>query len=102
MTAKGLLRGHPIVFINDEWLYKDSRQPTVWFKDRPCGFCGARNTVDGHDGCLGILPGIMNACCGHGQAKETYVQFLDGISISGESAVIILNELRKYRRFHES
>lgn len=90
------LRGHPIIFVNGEWLYKDNRQPTVTtFRDRSCGYCGKAKTADGHDGCLSTLPGLMNACCGHGQINNAYVQFLDGSIIAKESAVIILNELKK-------
>lgn len=90
------LKGHPIIFINNEWLYIDTKQPTVdTWKERPCFKCGRQNTQKGHDACLGTLPGIMNACCGHGTIKDTYVQFLDGVSIHGESACIIIKELKK-------
>jgi hypothetical protein len=37
----------------------------------------------------------MNACCGHGDIEDAYVQFLDGFSISGEDAIIILEVLKK-------
>jgi len=37
---------------------------------------------------LGELKGFMNACCGHGIAREAYIQFLDGFSIHGEDAVV--------------
>ena len=43
--------------------------------DKSCGYCGKDNTPEGHDGCLGTLPGLMNACCGHGIESGTYVQF---------------------------
>lgn len=68
------LRGHAIVFINGEWLYEDTRTPTVG-NARACGFCGRPNTVEGYDGCLGYIPGAMNACCGHGTANEAYIQY---------------------------
>lgn len=97
LMVKAFLRGHPIVFVNGDWVYKDTGRPTAMFLDRPCGHCGKVSTNDGHDGCLGILHGVMNACCGHGQTKEAYVQFLDGVSIHGESATIILNELKKHK-----
>lgn len=32
-------------------------------------------TIQGHDGCIGTLEGVMNACCGHGQDSCAYVQF---------------------------
>lgn len=92
------LRGHSIEYINNEWVYSDTKKPTVsTFKDRSCGHCNKENIPEGHDACLGTLKGIMNACCGHGVLKEAYVQFLDGFSIRGEDAVIILDILKKYK-----
>jgi hypothetical protein len=42
-----------------------------------CGQCHIDRTPEGHDGCLGTLPGnIMNACCGHkGHAEGAYIQY---------------------------
>lgn len=42
-----------------------------------CTQCGLRRTAEGHDGCLGTLPGnVMNACCGHsGHAEGAYIQY---------------------------
>lgn len=95
---KSHLRGHSIVSINGQWVYEDSMEPTATTcKDRPCGFCNKPNRSDDHDACLGTLPGIMNACCGHGVEKEAYVQFLDGKCARGKSALIILNELKKWK-----
>ena len=34
--------------------------------ERPCPRCGEMPTEEGHDACLGTLPGVVNACCGHG------------------------------------
>jgi len=91
------LRGHDIEYINNEWVYSDTKESTVsTFKNRSCGHCGKHNTPEDHDACLGRLKGLMNACCGHGLINEAYVQFLDGFSIHGEDAVIILNILKKY------
>jgi hypothetical protein len=41
------------------------------------------------DPCLGMLNGVMNACCGHNNINQAYVQFLDGSTVRGEDAVII-------------
>ncbi len=70
------LRGHAIICIDGEWLYKDTMTPTVG-DDRPCGHCGKQRTAEGHDGCLGAIPGAMNACCGHGESEEAYIQYPD-------------------------
>jgi len=40
-----------------------------------CKHCGLNRTEQGHDGCIGTLKGVMNACCGHGQDSAAYVQF---------------------------
>ena len=43
----------------------------------PCAKCGLEPSPEGHDGCLGTLPdpNIMNACCGHGNDKQAYIQY---------------------------
>ncbi len=33
---------------------------------RECLRCGRMPTKDGYDACLGQLPGVTSACCGHG------------------------------------
>lgn len=65
-----------------------------------CPKCGEKQTKDGHDACLGCLPGVMNACCGHGNlgAAKPYVQFLDGKSIHGTDAQIILGVLKRNKK----
>ena len=80
--TKSYLRGHEIVYIDAKWFYLDTFTPTV-DNERPCGYCGKGNTEEGHDGCLGTLEGVMNACCGHGNDKA-YVQFENGMIIRGE------------------
>jgi len=50
-----------------------------------CNECGNKPTIEGHDACIGTLPNIMNACCGHGGRNEPYVQFWnfeDAVKIS--------------------
>lgn len=42
---------------------------------RGCGHCGLHPTPEGHDGCLGTIPGAMNACCGHGNVELAYIQY---------------------------
>jgi len=61
----------------------------------PCKHCGNYKTYEGHDGCLGELIGITNACCGHGNPNIAYVQFLDGTIINGNDAITIQNILKK-------
>ena len=75
-------RGHEIFKAIEGYIYKDNRQLVSENKDRACGHCGKKNTPEGHDGCLGTLPGVMNACCGHG-TEEGYIQFENGVTIRG-------------------
>lgn len=46
-----------------------------------CRVCKQRRTSQGHDPCLGHLPGVDFACCGHG--REGYVS-IDGKVIRGK------------------
>ncbi len=84
MTDK--LRGHSIVYVGDKWFYKDTMEVTVG-SERSCGYCGKNNMKNGHDGCLGTIPNVMNACCGHGAISEAYIQYYTGNIIRGEEAV---------------
>ena len=54
-----------------------------------CGKCRKVPTLEGHDGCLGILPGgnIMSACCGHGRESMAYIQYYSRVIIRGEEAI---------------
>ncbi len=54
-----------------------------------CTHCNKLPTKEGHDGCIGTLPKkeVMNACCGHGNDNQAYVQFWDKPRISGEEAI---------------
>lgn len=57
-----------------------------------CVNCGLDHIIDGceiYDGCLGKLSGgnIMNACCGHGDNEQAYIQYADSSCIRGEAAV---------------
>jgi len=47
-----------------KWVYSDTQEDLE--KIRPCKRCGKHPTKEGHDACLGKIPGVMSACCGHG------------------------------------
>ena len=97
MASHSAYRGHPIHFdeSKDAWLYDDDNTTVKdHWKERPCGRCGKATVNDGHDACIVNLPGVMNACCGHGD-KEAYVQFIDDReSVYGEEAIRIQKELK--------
>jgi len=85
-------RGYKIKKKNGEYIFCDTGKSTIeTWKDRPCGYCGKHNTPEGHDACLGTIPGVMNACCGHGKVNEAYVQFDSGRIISGKKALPLLD-----------
>lgn len=96
MSATSLVRGHEIHWGNGEWLFSDTAEPVsrTW-KQRPCGHCNTASTPEGHDGCIGRLPGVMNACCGHGESKSTYIQFTDGLILRGFMADKMISLLKK-------
>ncbi len=79
-------RGHPIYVKDGEHYYADTNEPTVGNR-RPCGHCGKEDTPDEHDGCISNLPGVMNACCGHGRINSAYVQLIGGKVLAGKEAL---------------
>lgn len=101
--ARSTLRGHEIEWDEkqDAYVYSDTHEPTVeTYKDRPCGNCGLTETPEGYDGCLGTLPGVINACCGHGVTQDAFVQFEDGRRLSGNEAINAMGKLK--RENHET
>ena len=86
-------RGYLIEYVNDQWVYSDTKQPTATtWQNRPCGHCGMYNTKEGHDGCLGTLPNVINACCGHGNNEEAYLQYRDGSTIRRLEAIKLMEQ----------
>lgn len=79
--SKDTWRGHQIRKERGHYIYTDTGQLVSEYPNRECGFCGLENTPEGHDGCLGTLPNVMNACCGHGNG-EAYIQFNGGKRIT--------------------
>jgi len=61
------VRGNAIYWIVPEnrYVYADGT-PYDPDHDRPCVHCGRLPTPEGYDACLGHLPGVKAACCGHG------------------------------------
>jgi hypothetical protein len=53
-----------------------------WEEGWECPECHMKRGPDGHDPCLGELPGVSYACCGHGgkslQSVGGYISFKDG------------------------
>ena len=92
-------RGHAIYCKNNIWYYSDTDEPTV-NNVRKCGYCEEAATIEGHDACLGTIPDIMNACCGHGIESDAYIQFNNDKVIRGKKAIKYIKKL-KYARVVE-
>ena len=82
MMKTSHFRGHPIVYKNKKWVYVDNGLPANE-NIRPCVKCGKQTTLgEGEvDPCLGVLPGVDNACCGHGIKEMSYIRFTSGVVI---------------------
>jgi hypothetical protein len=47
----------------------------------PCPFCGEAAEAGGPDPCMGVLPGVSSACCGHG-VHEGWIRFDRGPTLA--------------------
>jgi hypothetical protein len=65
-------RGHKIYYDNKDWRYCDSNE--LLNNRRECAKCGKPPTIEGYDNCLGHIPNVISACCGHG-AEDKYIMF---------------------------
>lgn len=83
MTVSASGRGH-LTVVNEEgvWVYEDTGVP-ITEEDRPCPHCGKFATFWEPDPCLGYLPGVQSACCGHGNPKKSFIKFDNGVTIRG-------------------
>lgn len=107
MTARGHNRGHPIQWDEERsaWIFDDTGEiahtPEMSGsgQTRRCIHCGLRPTPEGHDGCLGTLPEsvVMNACCGHGDDEQAYVQHWDSECVRGSQALDEIERLKAQR-----
>lgn len=80
-----LIRGHKLKWKNNRWVYADNNEkvPYTEKEHRPCKKCGMLYTLEskGVDPCLGVLPGVKYACCGHGDSTKSYIHFTNGVII---------------------
>ena len=82
-------RGHFVECVDVEeniWIFSDTKEPVAG-SNRPCGICDNERTPEGHDACLGNLPDVVNACCGHGEVEEAYIQYANDRYVHGSDAV---------------
>lgn len=93
-TAHSFDFGYPISSAANSgtWTYDDTGATAP--ENRPCPRCGEFRGEDGIDPCLGKLPGVTAACCGHG-AEDGYVMFDNGVCIRGKFAVELPEEVQQ-------
>ncbi len=48
---------------------------------RVCKVCKQELDYEKPDPCLGYLPGVKFACCGHGEKDGGYIKFENGVAI---------------------
>lgn len=60
------INGHECEWRGEEWVYVDTGE-LVDDNPRPCPQCHRPPTTEGYDACLGYIPGVESACCGHGK-----------------------------------
>jgi len=82
----------------DNYVYEDGEKADI--KDlKGCPHCGKkREEGSSEDPCLGKLPGVLAACCGHGGVGHNrdgtgYILFENGLYIRG-----YFTEIKKYNR----
>lgn len=82
IPPKSYSRGHEIIFNEDinKYFYADNGEE--FHDQRPCAKCRKMPTKEGHDACLGTLPNVKYACCGHGVWEGYVVLFSDGGNIT--------------------
>ena len=80
MTASGYIHGNKAFYIDNEWQLADGTPA----KKGRCPKCNEPPTPEGHDACLGYIPGVVAACCGHG-VERPYVYLQEGTKIYYES-----------------
>ena len=94
MNHRGNQTTGPIFWEEDGVLMSDNAPWTcmdgvpIKSEERPCGHCGL--TADGFHGvdpCLGHLPSVRAACCGHGVVGYGYIAFDNGVLLRGEFSV---------------
>ena len=92
--ARSHFRGHPTVYEKGEWRYEDTKEPLPVNAGeiRPCILCGKIFPEDMADPCLGKLPGVKSACCGHGIQDRAFIRFENGIEVRGFAVTIRKDE----------
>ena len=74
-------RGHQLYTDNGkDWFYVDTNELYKSETERDCVKCKMKAKASEPDPCLGYLPGVKYACCGHG-VEEGYIMFENDVII---------------------
>ncbi len=98
VMQSGYLRGHPIADVLHEGVVLDDDEEhwdhsTTYYvatgepvgdivSCAKCGLCSDADMTE-PDPCIGMLPGVRFACCGHGVEGQAYVMLRDGTTFRG-------------------
>lgn len=82
----GYTRGHAIRLDGRSPYFVDTGERCWDVPMRSCKHCGKPPTQQGKDGCIGVLNGVVSACCGHGVVDQAYVGFENGEVLRGDDA----------------
>lgn len=81
VATAGLVRGRATHWDDDlsAHVFAATGQPVPAFggEEPACQFCGLTAEPNGPDPCLGEIPGVASACCGHG-VHEGWIRFEHG------------------------
>lgn len=72
MPAHSYVRGWPIIWQGGQWVFEDTGEPAA--NPRACKRCRLLPTSEGHDACLGVIDGVISACCGHGMETPYQIE----------------------------
>jgi len=97
-------RGHPTTVIDGKWCYADTHEVITDLDGdlpdniRPCKKCGKKFPFGEPDPCIGFLPGVKFACCGHGNRSDAYVLFDNDVHLQGFKVTNYFEGKKKRKR----
>lgn len=56
---------------------------------RTCPVCRQTIWLNQPDPCLGKLPGVTEACCGHGEQDAGYISFESGVTVYFDTQAVL-------------
>ena len=75
--SRATIYGYDCEWNGSDWVYSDTKE-VASITPRPCPMCQKPPTPEGHDACLGNIPGVESACCGHGRENGYIIWNIEG------------------------